>query len=188
MGVLTLPLRCRPYIAPSVHNQRTRTATASFAHASNHLPTCRISNQPISPGDTHHHRRKIHQSNAEMASVMDNRRSMIEPSSTGTYHTMAVSNRASTRLSTYSMTPTLAPSIAPSHLSTASETPSEKASPLAQDMRDLHSGLARLEQPRLVTQRYAMTVRWGDAWSARMLALRVLALRKCRRSRDMSTL
>ena len=78
-------------------------------------------------------------------------------SSTGTYHTVAVSNRASTRLSTYSMTPTLAPSIAPSHLSTASETPSEKASPLAQDMRDLHSGLARLEQPRLVTQRYAMT-------------------------------
>jgi hypothetical protein len=67
---------------------------------------------------------------------------------------MAVSNRASTRLSTYSMTPTLAPSIAPSHLSTTSETPSEKASPLAHDMRTLHSGLARLEQPKLVDQRY----------------------------------
>jgi hypothetical protein len=67
---------------------------------------------------------------------------------------MAVSNRASTRLSTYSMTPTLAPSIAPSHLSTTSETPSEKASPLAHDMHSLHSGLARLEQPKLVNQRY----------------------------------
>jgi len=84
---------------------------------------------------------------------------MRPQSSTGSYqyHTMAVSNRASTRLSTYSMTPTLAPSIAPSHLSTASETPSEKASPLAQDMRDLHTDLARLEQPKLVTQRYAMS-------------------------------
>lgn len=92
-----------------------------------------------------------------MAQVIDNRRSMIEQSSNGTYHTMAVSNRASTRLSTYSMTPTLAPSIAPSHLSTTSETPSEKASPLAHDMRTLHSGLARLEQPKLVNQRYAIS-------------------------------
>jgi hypothetical protein len=70
---------------------------------------------------------------------------------------MAVSNRASTRLSIYSMTPTLAPSIAPSHLSTASETPSEKACPLAHDMKDLHSGFARLEQPKLQNQRFAMT-------------------------------
>jgi len=63
--------------------------------------------------------------------------------------------RASTRLSTYSMTPTLAPSIAPSHLSNApSLTPSEKASPLAQEVHNVQTGLARLEDPKLQGQRY----------------------------------
>jgi hypothetical protein len=72
-------------------------------------------------------------------------------------------NRASTRFSTYSTAPTLAPSIAPSHLSCASDhtthslTPSEKASPLAQDIRTLASGLARLDQPKLQNQRYVVS-------------------------------
>ena len=66
-----------------------------------------------------------------------------------------VEKRASTRLSTYSMTPTLAPSIAPSHISNApSLTPSEKASPLAQEVSNLQTGLARLEDPKLESQRY----------------------------------
>jgi hypothetical protein len=61
------------------------------------------------------------------------------------------------------MAPTLAPSIAPSHLScgsdhtTTSLTPSEKASPLAQDIRTLTSGLARLDQPKLQNQRYIVS-------------------------------
>jgi hypothetical protein len=67
-------------------------------------------------------------------------------------------NRASTRLSTFSVTPTLAPSIAPSHLSTSSSlTPSEKASPLAQDMHQMHATLARLDEPRLQNQRYVVS-------------------------------
>jgi hypothetical protein len=62
------------------------------------------------------------------------------------------------RFSTYSMTPTLAPSIAPSHLSNASSlTPSEKASPLAQEVRSLTSGLARLDNPKLQSQRYVVS-------------------------------
>jgi hypothetical protein len=36
-------------------------------------------------------------------------------------------------------------------------TPSEKASPLAQDIRTLTSGLARLDQPKLLNQRYAVS-------------------------------
>lgn len=97
-----------------------------------------------------------------------------------TYTTHAPNNRASTRLSTYSMTPTLTPSIAPSRLScapscapsyaysdapsegqsgntTSSLTYSEKASPLAQDIRTLTSGLARLDQPKLQNQRYEVS-------------------------------
>lgn len=70
-------------------------------------------------------------------------------------------NRASTRFSTYSTAPTLAPSIAPSHISCAvseaSMTPSEKTNPLSQDLRTLTSGLKRLEQPKLVNQRYAVS-------------------------------
>jgi hypothetical protein len=72
-------------------------------------------------------------------------------------------NRASTRFSTFSITPTLAPSIAPSRLSThsdhlmTSEKTSEKASPLAQDMSAVHATLARLEEPRLVNQRYVVS-------------------------------
>lgn len=61
------------------------------------------------------------------------------------------------------MAPTLAPSIAPSHISCSSDhtttslTPSEKAHPLAQEVRDLTSGLARLDQPKLQNQRYAVS-------------------------------
>jgi len=75
----------------------------------------------------------------------------------------AVNNRASTRLSTYSMAPTLTPSIAPSHLSCSSDhtttslTPSEKANPLAQEVHDFTNGLARLDQPKLQSQRYAVS-------------------------------
>jgi hypothetical protein len=36
-------------------------------------------------------------------------------------------------------------------------TPSEKVSPLAQDIRTLHQGLARLDQPKLLNQRYAVS-------------------------------
>jgi hypothetical protein len=36
-------------------------------------------------------------------------------------------------------------------------TTSEKASPLAQDIRTLHMGLARLDQPKLLNQRYAVS-------------------------------
>jgi hypothetical protein len=61
------------------------------------------------------------------------------------------------------MAPTLTPSIAPSHLScssdhtTASLTPSEKANPLAQEVHDFTNGLARLDQPKLQSQRYAVS-------------------------------
>jgi len=90
-----------------------------------------------------------------MTNSLESARPMLQESANPT--------RASTRLSTYSMAPTLAPSIAPSHLScasdhtTASLTPSEKASPLAQDIRNLTSGLARLDQPKLQNQRYVVS-------------------------------
>ncbi|KZM19917.1 hypothetical protein ST47_g9057 [Ascochyta rabiei] len=58
-------------------------------------------------------------------------------------------NRASTRMSTYSATPTLTPSIAPSHLSDASA-----ADPKSQDIKTWNAGFERLEDKRLVQQRY----------------------------------
>lgn len=58
-------------------------------------------------------------------------------------------NRASTRMSTYSATPTLTPSIAPSHLSGAST-----ADPKSQDIKTWNAGFERLEDKRLVQQRY----------------------------------
>jgi hypothetical protein len=60
-------------------------------------------------------------------------------------------NRASTRMSTYSATPTLTPSIAPSHLSEAS---ASTADPKSQDIKTWNAGFDRLEDKRLVQQRY----------------------------------
>ncbi|KAL1656704.1 hypothetical protein SLS61_000500 [Didymella pomorum] len=59
-------------------------------------------------------------------------------------------NRASTRMSTYSATPTLTPSIAPSHLSDASTA----GDPKSQEIKTWHTGFERLEDKRLVQQRY----------------------------------
>ena len=56
------------------------------------------------------------------------------------------------------MAPTLAPSIAPSHLSvTPSLTQSEKTNPLFQEVRHLTTGLARLDNPKLQSQRYVVS-------------------------------
>ncbi|CAO2657397.1 Nn.00g035230.m01.CDS01 [Neocucurbitaria sp. VM-36] len=63
-------------------------------------------------------------------------------------------NRASTRMSTYSATPTLTPSIAPSHLSSASSTSGD---PKSQDIKTWNAGFERLEDKRLVQQRYMLT-------------------------------
>ncbi|CBX95100.1 hypothetical protein LEMA_P115150.1 [Plenodomus lingam JN3] len=63
-------------------------------------------------------------------------------------------NRTSTRLSTYSAAPTLAPSVAPSHLSEASSTSGD---PKAQDIKSWNAGFERLEDKRLVQQRYMLT-------------------------------
>ncbi|KAI8937497.1 hypothetical protein NX059_005215 [Plenodomus lindquistii] len=63
-------------------------------------------------------------------------------------------NRASARMSTYSAAPTLAPSLAPSHLSDAS---SMSGDPKAQDIKSWNAGFERLEDKRLVQQRYMLT-------------------------------
>ena len=63
-------------------------------------------------------------------------------------------NRASARMSTYSAAPTLTPSIAPSHLSNASSTAGD---PKSQDIKTWNAGFDRLEDKRLVQQRYALT-------------------------------
>ncbi|KAF1938641.1 hypothetical protein EJ02DRAFT_457697 [Clathrospora elynae] len=60
-------------------------------------------------------------------------------------------NRASTRMSSYSATPTLTPSIAPSHLSAASSTSGD---PKSHDIKTWNAGFDRLEDKRLVQQRY----------------------------------
>lgn len=62
--------------------------------------------------------------------------------------------RASTRMSTYSATPTLTPSIAPSRLSEASSTACD---PKSQDIKSWNAGFNRLEDKRLVQQRYALS-------------------------------
>jgi hypothetical protein len=63
-------------------------------------------------------------------------------------------NRTSARMSTYSAAPTLTPSIAPSHLSIASSTAGD---PKSQDIKTWNAGFDRLEDKRLVQQRYALT-------------------------------
>lgn len=64
--------------------------------------------------------------------------------------TQSAGNRTSTRMSTYSATPTLTPSIAPSHLSDASTS----GDPKSQDIKTWNAGFDRLEDKRLVQQRY----------------------------------
>lgn len=71
-------------------------------------------------------------------------------------------NRASTRMSTYSATPTLTPSIAPSHLSAASST---SCDPKSQDIKSWNAGFERLEDQRLVQQRYMLTNQKTDDMS-----------------------
>ncbi|KAF1913796.1 hypothetical protein BDU57DRAFT_323003 [Ampelomyces quisqualis] len=63
-------------------------------------------------------------------------------------------NRTSTRMSTYSATPTLTPSIAPSHLSAASSTAGDLKS---HDIKTWNAGFDRLEDKRLVQQRFALS-------------------------------
>ncbi|KAF2856641.1 hypothetical protein T440DRAFT_4850 [Plenodomus tracheiphilus IPT5] len=71
-------------------------------------------------------------------------------------------NRASTRMSTYSAAPTLTPSVAPSHLSEASSTAGD---PKAQDIKSWNAGFERLEDKRLVQQRYMLTSEKTDDMS-----------------------
>lgn len=68
-----------------------------------------------------------------------------KPQSTG--------NRTSTRMSTYSTAPTLTPSVAPSRLSEASSTAGD---PKAQEIKSWNDGFERLEDKRLVQQRYML--------------------------------
>jgi hypothetical protein len=63
-------------------------------------------------------------------------------------------NRTSTRMSTYSATPTLTPSVAPSHLSSASSTAGD---PKSHDIKTWNAGFHRLEDQRLVQQRFALS-------------------------------
>ena len=71
-------------------------------------------------------------------------------------------NRASTRMSTYSAAPTLTPSIAPSHLSEASSTAGD---PKSHDIKTWNAGFDRLEDKRLVQQRYALSSEKTDDMS-----------------------
>ncbi|KNG47451.1 hypothetical protein DDE82_002818 [Stemphylium lycopersici] len=71
-------------------------------------------------------------------------------------------NRASTRMSSYSAAPTLTPSIAPSHLSVASSTAGDLKS---QDIKTWNAGFDRLEDKRLVQQRYALNDQKTDDMS-----------------------
>ena len=71
-------------------------------------------------------------------------------------------NRASTRMSSYSAAPTLTPSIAPSHLSEASSTAGD---PKSQDIKTWNAGFDRLEDKRLVQQRYALNDQKTDDMS-----------------------
>ncbi|PSN70436.1 hypothetical protein BS50DRAFT_571664 [Corynespora cassiicola Philippines] len=73
----------------------------------------------------------------------------------------ASGNRASTRMSTYSATPTLTPSIAPSHLSDASMA----NDPKAQEIKSWNAGFERLEDKRLVQQRYLLSSEKTDDMS-----------------------
>lgn len=74
----------------------------------------------------------------------------------------ASGNRASTRMSTYSAAPTLTPSIAPSHLSAASSTAGD---PKSHDIKTWNAGFERLEDKRLVQQRYTLTSEKTDDMS-----------------------
>jgi hypothetical protein len=65
-------------------------------------------------------------------------------------------------MSTYSVTPTLAPSIAPSHVSGASSTAGD---PKSQDIKTWNAGFDRLEDKRLVQQRYALSSEKTDDMS-----------------------
>lgn len=71
-------------------------------------------------------------------------------------------NRASARMSTYSAAPTLTPSVAPSHLSEASSTSGD---PKSQDIKTWNAGFERLEDKRLVQQRYMLTSEKTDDMS-----------------------
>jgi hypothetical protein len=79
---------------------------------------------------------------------------MSEQAQSNEKKSQSTGNRASTRMSTYSATPTLTPSIAPSHLSAASSTAGD---PKSQDIKTWNAGFDRLEDKRLVQQRYALT-------------------------------
>jgi hypothetical protein len=74
--------------------------------------------------------------------------------SPNTKTTQSTGNRASARMSTYSAAPTLTPSIAPSHLSGASSTAGD---PKSHDIKTWNAGFDRLEDKRLVQQRYALS-------------------------------
>lgn len=69
--------------------------------------------------------------------------------------------RTSLRMSTCSAAPTLAPSIAPSHLSDASTA----NDPKSQDIKTWNAGFDRLEDKRLVQQRYALSSEKNDDMS-----------------------
>jgi len=65
-------------------------------------------------------------------------------------------------MSTYSAAPTLTPSIAPSHLSEASSTAGD---PKSHDIKSWNAGFDRLEDKRLVQQRYALSSEKTDDMS-----------------------
>lgn len=66
---------------------------------------------------------------------------------------LSAGNRVSTRMSTYSTAPTLTPSIAPSQISHAST----MEDPKVHDIKSWNAGFERLEDQRLVQQRYKLT-------------------------------
>lgn len=65
-------------------------------------------------------------------------------------------------MSTYSAAPTLTPSVAPSHISEASTTAGD---PKSQDIKSWNAGFDRLEDKRLVQQRYALNDQKTDDMS-----------------------
>ncbi|KAH9868323.1 hypothetical protein J1614_007395, partial [Plenodomus biglobosus] len=90
----------------------------------------------------------------QLAGVSAAHASQPQPPSSNTSKSQSAGNRASTRMSTCSAAPTLTPSVAPSHLSEASST---SADPKVQDIKSWNAGFERLEDKRLVQQRYMLT-------------------------------
>jgi hypothetical protein len=141
-----------------------------------HLNTCEsalaflpsTSNQPTTTTLHHttlYHFTPLHSTSRYTAppllhnSIMSSEEAQTSPNAK---QTQSAGNRASTRMSTYSATPTLTPSVAPSHLSAASSTTGD---PKSHDIKSWNAGFDRLEDKRLVQQRYALSSEKTDDMS-----------------------